>query len=67
MPEGLEFEVFTFAALERAWKEAKLPSEREHVTLYMQIRPEIFHLDSLLWSREWERFDALVGGLASRF
>lgn len=53
VPEGLDTEVFTFAALERAWKEAKLPSEREHVTLYIQNHPEIFHLDSL-WSREWE-------------
>lgn len=36
-PEGLDTEVFTFEALERAWKEAKKPSEREHVTPYLRF------------------------------
>lgn len=45
-PEGLDTEVFTFAALERAWKEAKLPSEREHVTPYLYTHPELFVCDS---------------------
>lgn len=34
-PDGLDAEVFSFSALEQAWKEAKLPSEREHVTPYI--------------------------------
>jgi len=34
-PSGTEVEVFSFKALEKAWKNAKLPSEREHVTPYM--------------------------------
>lgn len=34
-PLGMDHEVFTFASLERAWKEAKLNSEREHVTPYI--------------------------------
>jgi spore coat polysaccharide biosynthesis protein SpsF len=33
-PIGLDIEVCTFAALERAWLEAKLPFEREHVMPY---------------------------------
>src|SRR3989344_6297701 len=33
-PEGLDTEVLSFSALERAWKESKKPSEREHVTPY---------------------------------
>jgi spore coat polysaccharide biosynthesis protein SpsF len=33
-PSGTEVEIFSFQALEIAWKKAKLPSEREHVTPY---------------------------------
>jgi glutamate-1-semialdehyde aminotransferase/spore coat polysaccharide biosynthesis protein SpsF (cytidylyltransferase family) len=35
-PDGLDTEVFSFAALERAWREAQKPSEREHVTPYLR-------------------------------
>ncbi len=35
-PDGLDTEVFSFAALERAWRQAKKPSEREHVTPYLR-------------------------------
>lgn len=34
-PDGQDTEVFKFSALEKAWKEAILPSEREHVTPYI--------------------------------
>jgi spore coat polysaccharide biosynthesis protein SpsF len=45
-PEGLDTEVMTFAALERAWKEARLPSEREHVTPFIRNHPELFRVDA---------------------
>jgi len=35
-PDGLDCQVFKFTALERAWVEAKLPSEREHVGPYIE-------------------------------
>ena len=35
-PDGLDIEIFTFAALERAAHEAEKNSEREHVTLYLR-------------------------------
>lgn len=43
-PEGIDIEIFRFSALERAWKEAKLPSEREHVTPYIWKNKDIFKL-----------------------
>lgn len=35
-PDGLDTEVFTFEALETAWKQAKEPCQREHVTPFMR-------------------------------
>jgi len=43
-PDGLDVEVIRFACLERAGREATLPSEREHVTLYLRAHPERFRL-----------------------
>lgn len=34
-PDGVDVEVMKFSALEKAWKEAVLTSEREHVTPYI--------------------------------
>ena len=42
-PDGIvETAVFPFAVLEKTWREAKLPSEREHVTPYIWKNPAIF-------------------------
>ena len=46
-PRGLDTEVFTFEALERAWCEAREPYQREHVTPYFYEHPELFSLASL--------------------
>ena len=35
-PDGLDVECFTMGALETAWREARLPSEREHVTPFIR-------------------------------
>ena len=35
-PDGMDVEAFKFSALERAWKEARLQSEHEHVTPYIK-------------------------------
>jgi len=62
-PEGLDVEVFSFIALERAWKEAILPSEREHVTPYIWKNPNLFkvanikykyNLSGLRWTLDYE-------------
>ncbi len=41
-PEGVDIEVFTCEALGRAWREARLPSEREHVTPFIWKHPDRF-------------------------
>lgn len=46
-PDGLDCAVFSFSALERAWREATLKSEREHVGPYVVNHPEWFRLGSL--------------------
>lgn len=43
-PEGMDIEVFRFRALERAYYEAKLSSEREHVTPYIWKNPLRFNI-----------------------
>jgi spore coat polysaccharide biosynthesis protein SpsF len=46
-PDGLDTEVFTYSALERAWSKATLLSEREHVTYYIYTHPEEFRIGNL--------------------
>lgn len=46
-PRGLDVEVFTFDALEKAWKEANLSFQRSHVTPYIHRNPDLFELESV--------------------
>jgi spore coat polysaccharide biosynthesis protein SpsF len=41
-PDGLDTEIFSFSALEAANQEARLPSEREHVTPFIHKNPQRF-------------------------
>lgn len=43
-PDGLDVEIFRFACLEQAWREAELPSQREHVTPYIHQQPKRFRI-----------------------
>ncbi len=43
-PDGLDTEVFSRAVLAAAWREARLPSDREHVTTFVWRQPERFCL-----------------------
>lgn len=51
-PDGLDVEVFSFSALEEAWKKAKLPSEREHVTPYIR-KNEDFKKKNVISSKKY--------------
>ena len=46
-PRGLDTEVMSFVALSRAWREARKPYEREHVTPYILEHPSQFRLLSV--------------------
>ena len=59
-PSGYNVEVFTFSALENAWKNTKLPSEREHVTPYFYKNKEIFKQTNVENSEDLSRFRCTV-------
>ncbi|MCC6290749.1 glycosyltransferase family protein [Candidatus Nomurabacteria bacterium] len=46
-PEGLDVEIFTFSTLEEMAHEARLPSEREHVSLFIKNHSDRFTSKSL--------------------
>ncbi len=50
-PDGLDVEIFPSDVLEEAWRQARLPSEREHVTPYIWKSPQRFRLKSLVHSQ----------------
>jgi spore coat polysaccharide biosynthesis protein SpsF len=43
-PDGLDAECMRFAVLEEAWREARKPSEREHVTPFIHTQPQRYTL-----------------------
>jgi spore coat polysaccharide biosynthesis protein SpsF len=46
-PDGMDVEVMKYECLAEAYAEAELPSEREHVTLFIYRQPERYRLGSL--------------------
>lgn len=46
-PDGLDAEIFRAEVLRTIWREASLPSEREHVTSFIYKHPERFKLGNL--------------------
>ncbi|MFZ2491222.1 MAG: glycosyltransferase family protein [Thermoanaerobaculia bacterium] len=51
-PDGLDTEVFSFQALERAWRDAALTSEREHVTPFLWKNTDLFRIDNVTGARD---------------
>lgn len=54
-PDGLDTEIFSFKSLERAWKNAQLPSEKEHVTPWIYKNPDKFKLGNLFSDKDLSR------------
>jgi spore coat polysaccharide biosynthesis protein SpsF len=55
-PDGLDCEVVRFACLEEAWREAELPSEREHVTPFLYNHRERYRIGSVESEVELPRY-----------
>lgn len=47
-PDGNDVEIMAFSTLERAWKEASRPLEREHTTPYIWERPTRFRIGNVV-------------------
>jgi spore coat polysaccharide biosynthesis protein SpsF (cytidylyltransferase family) len=56
LPEGINAEAVRMRALTKAYHEAKLQSEREHVLPYIWKQPELFCLKKIEYPRQWEHF-----------
>ena len=48
-PDGNDVEAMTFEALEKAWKSAKRPLEREHTTPYIWENADQFKIGNVTW------------------
>ncbi|KKG07363.1 cytidylyltransferase domain-containing protein [Methanosarcina sp. 2.H.A.1B.4] len=46
-PDGIDVEIFSFEALEKAWSNASLVSEREHVTPYIRKHKDLFKVGNV--------------------
>ena len=55
-PNGTEVEIFSFNALEVAWKNAKKKSEREHVTPYFYNNPKKFKIHHFKQQKNQSKF-----------
>ena len=61
-PWGMDVEVFSTKALEKAQKETKLPHEREHVTPYIRNHPEIFNIGNIEYKENFANLRLTVDG-----
>ena len=52
-PRGLDVEIFSFDVLEKAYNEAKLQYEREHVTPYIYQHPELFGIKNFTNEKDY--------------
>jgi spore coat polysaccharide biosynthesis protein SpsF len=52
-PHGLDVEAIKFESLKRAWQEAYLPEDKEHVTPYLRNHPEQFTIGNILCEKDY--------------
>lgn len=51
-PQGMTVEITSQKNLEKAWREAKKPSEREHVFPYIQFNPDLFKIHNIFHDKD---------------
>ncbi|MDO8564872.1 MAG: GNAT family N-acetyltransferase [bacterium] len=59
-PDGMDVEVFSFKVLQKMWREAELPSEREHVTAYIANHPELFAIGNVRAKKDFSHLRLTV-------
>ena len=55
-PGGTEVEVFSFDSLKESWEKATLPSEKEHVTVYIYNHRDDFRIFNVVNSEDLSNF-----------
>ena len=74
-PSGTEVEIFSFTALETAWKNATSEHDKEHVTPYIYTQPEKFkiftlksekNLSQFRWALDYENDLKLIRSIISK-
>jgi spore coat polysaccharide biosynthesis protein SpsF len=59
-PYGMDVEVFSFKSLKKAWVEASLPSEREHVTPYIYKNLKKFKIKNIKQKKNFSKIRITV-------
>lgn len=59
-PRGMDIEVFSYKSLEKAHKNAKKQSEREHVTPYLYLNDNNFKLGKFLGENDYSKYRLTV-------
>lgn len=55
-PRGLDTEIFSFEALEKAYNEALLERDREHVTAYFYTNPNVFSIGHIKNDMDYSKY-----------
>ncbi len=55
-PRGMDAEIFSFNALEKAHCLARSPADREHVTVYIYQHPEVFRILGLQYESDQSQY-----------
>jgi spore coat polysaccharide biosynthesis protein SpsF len=59
-PDGLDVEIFSFKTLQKIVREAKLSSEKEHVTSYIHNHPKKFNISNYKNNEDLSKFRLTV-------